>query len=1023
MRRAKFLLGLLPSVLWAQNTPVDTTKTKTKEIDEVIITGFQKIEKSKITSSVDVVKMKDIEQKAVASIDQMLQGRVPGLLVTPASGTPGQIAPIRLRGTASLSGPTDPLWVIDGMPLEMGDAPKYDAGKDINDLKNYSIAGFNPEDIESITVLKDASATAIYGARAANGVILVTTKSGKKGRMNVNFSASTFVNLRPNFSKLNLMNSNQKVDWELMMASRSDLDNYRKDNGEVARILLANNDWNLFRSGGFSAISEASQREINALRNVNTNWGNLLYRTAINKQYSVSLSGGLDNYAYYASLGYYDEQSTVIGSGFERLNLTFKNDFKINNKIKVGLSIFGTNTKQSSFLSDASGNITPTYYSRSANPYLRPKDENGNYVYDPNVNYMDGDARIPYNYMEEKDNTRYDLNTKSLRGILNLDYKIFKFLEFRSQLGIQYENQKTEKYATEQTYFLRKRRDASKITSGGTTTYIIPKGDYYNISNGNSFEYNFKNILEFSKKINRHDVNLLVGSEIRETKYTSVNSQMYGYNPRQKTSIPLNIPNSEMRNANYLPVVDTEVSNAYASFFGTTSYTFANRYTFFGSVRYDGTNFFGAETNKRWNPIWAASVAWNVKNENFLKDNKTISMFKIRSSYGLQGNIDRNTSPFFTGRYSTAKILNQTENTINDEGAPNSLLRWEKTRTVDVGLDFGLFNNRINFNLDFYHRKGTDLMGVKQLPLETGFNQVNVNWAEVTNKGFEFSLSTINIDREKFRWSTTFNIAANRSNIDQIHDGLSNFYPSGKGYPINAVFGLRSAGLDANGLPQFYDRNGNIVSTVDFYKISDPWGVGYIESEYLANGNFRDLYTYIGDRDPKFYGGITNTFDIGNWDLTISAAFNINKWVVANPPYNFTTVDRGQNNSTDILNAWTPSNTNTTLPRIIGENTVPGQEIVYLWYNNFDSSGSYNHFDSWMKKMSYIRINNIRLGYSLPSSMLHNTGINSLRFYVEGRNMLVFGTNYKGYFDPETYGNLYAQPIQKSIVFGLNVSF
>ena len=589
MRRAKFLLGLLPSVLWAQNTPVDTTKTKTKEIDEVIITGFQKIEKSKITSSVDVVKMKDIEQKAVASIDQMLQGRVPGLLVTPASGTPGQIAPIRLRGTASLSGPTDPLWVIDGMPLEMGDAPKYDAGKDINDLKNYSIAGFNPEDIESITVLKDASATAIYGARAANGVILVTTKSGKKGRMNVNFSASTFVNLRPNFSKLNLMNSNQKVDWELMMASRSDLDNYRKDNGEVARILLANNDWNLFRSGGFSAISEASQREINALRNVNTNWGNLLYRTAINKQYSVSLSGGLDNYAYYASLGYYDEQSTVIGSGFERLNLTFKNDFKINNKIKVGLSIFGTNTKQSSFLSDASGNITPTYYSRSANPYLRPKDENGNYVYDPNVNYMDGDARIPYNYMEEKDNTRYDLNTKSLRGILNLDYKIFKFLEFRSQLGIQYENQKTEKYATEQTYFLRKRRDASKITSGGTTTYIIPKGDYYNISNGNSFEYNFKNILEFSKKINRHDVNLLVGSEIRETKYTSVNSQMYGYNPRQKTSIPLNIPNSEMRNANYLPVVDTEVSNAYASFFGTTSYTFANRYTFFGSVRYDGT--------------------------------------------------------------------------------------------------------------------------------------------------------------------------------------------------------------------------------------------------------------------------------------------------------------------------------------------------------------------------------------------------------------------------------------------------
>lgn len=1022
--KTRLILSLLPGVFFAQNAAVDTLRKSEAQIQEVVLTGFQKIEKSKITSAVEVVKMKNIEQKGTASVEQMLQGKVAGVMITPSSGSPGQIAPIRVRGTASLSGPTDPLWVIDGMPMEMADAPKYNAGQDINDLRNYSIAGINPEDIEDITVLKDASATAIYGARAANGVILVSTKNGKKGKMSVNFSSNVFVNFRPDFSKLGLMNSNQKVDWELMMASRQDLDGYRKDNGEVARILQSNGDWDRFRTGGFSAISPLSQQQINTLRNTNTNWGKLLYRTAINQQHAVSLAGGLENYNYYASFGYYKEQSTVIGSDFERFNLTLKNNIKLNDKLNIGLSLFGTSTGQESFLSDAGGNTTPTFYSRTANPYLLPKDRNGNYVYDANVNYTDEDLRVPYNYMEERNNTRYGLNTKTLRTIIDLNYKIVKGLEFRSQLGFQYDNQKTERYASEDTYFIRNRRKLSYTTlPDGSKGYIIPEGGYYNTINNNGYDYNLKNILEYSKRLGKHDFNILAGSEIRRTKYNTDFSQVYGYNTRTRTSVPLTIPNSEINNQNYIPVRNTEVENAYASFFGTASYTFANRYTFFGSVRYDGTNFFGAETNKRWNPIWAASFAWNVKNEAFLKDNQTISMLKLRTSYGLQGNIDRNTSPFFTGLYRTATILNKTESTINDEGAPNPLLRWEKTQTTDLGLDLGLFNNRINLTLDLYQRKSTDLMGMKQLPLETGFGQYNINWASVSNRGFEFSLATTNIDTKKFKWITTFNISANRSNIDRVNEGRNAFLPSGEGRPVNAVYGLKFAGLDADGLPQFYNKAGEVVPAIDFYKISDPWGIGYVSSEHLENDTFRDLFTYIGDRDPKYYGGITNTFNIGNWDLNISASFNIKQTVVENPPYNFTSVDRGINQTTRVLDAWTTTNPNTNLPRIIGLDTIPGSEIVYQWFNTFDSSGSYSFFDSWAKEISYIRINSMRLGYSLPTSVLSNTGVKSLRLSLEGRNLFVFGSKHKGYFDPETYGNLYAQPIQKAIVFGLNVGF
>lgn len=1021
--KTRLLLSLLPGVFFAQQSPKDTLGRE-KKIDEVVLTGFQKIEKSKLTSSVSVVKMKNIEQKATASVDQMLQGKVAGVMVNPSSGAPGQIAPIRIRGTASLSGPTNPLWVLDGMPLEGNQAPDYQIGQDINLLRNYSIAGVNPEDIEDITILKDASATAIYGAQAANGVILITTKSGKNGKMNINFSSNTFVNLRPDFARLNLMNATEKVDLELMMAARADLDGYRKNNGEVSRILTANQDWDHLRNGGFAALSPASQQQINQLKNTNTQWGNWLYRDAINQQHALSLSGGTGQYNYYASLGYYDEQSTVIGAGFNRFNLTLKNHYKINNQLNIGLSLFGVSTKQTSFLSDSGSFTTPTYYSRTANPYLAPRDAQGNYIYDKDINYIEranGDeVRIPYNFIEERENTRYTMLNRNLRAILDVNYKVLKHLEFRSQLGVSVGHTKTERYASEETYFMRKRIENAYLYS--TQASFLPKGGYLQTINSDDWDYNFKNILEYTPRWGKHDVAALVGSEIRRTQYTDVMSQMYGYNARNKTSVAFDIPDSQSDSDLYIPNRDTKVENAYASFFGTLSYTYDRRYTLFGSVRYDGTNFFGADTNKRWNPIWAASAAWNVKNEAFLKDNATVSRLKIRASYGLQGNIDRNTSPYYTGKYKNTKILNIKENTINNDGAPNPLLRWEKTITKDIGLDLGLWSNRVNISLDWYERQGKDIIGTKDLPLETGFSLSNINWASLTNRGFELAISTTNIDHKNFKWSTTFNIATNQSNIDQVNDGRFVFLPSGQGYPVNAVFGIRTAGLDANGLPQFYNANGEVVSAVDFYKISDPWGIGFVQSDYSSD-EFRQLFTYIGDRDPKYYGGITNYFNLGPWDLTVAASFNIKQMMVGKPPYNFTAVDRGLNGSNAVLKAWTPAQPSTDLPRLIGNDTVPGQEVVYGWFSNWDASGSYQYFDLWMKEMTYLRINSIKLGYTLPTNLLKSTGVKSLRLSLEGRNLFVFGKDYTGYFDPETYGNIYAQPIQKAVVFGLNVGF
>lgn len=1026
MNKSLFAALFLPLVLVAQQKKDSLTESK---IEGVVLTGFQKIEKSKLTSSTEKVKLNAIEQKATASVDQMLTGKVAGVMITPSSGTPGQIAPMRIRGTASLSGPVSPLWVIDGVPLEGNEAPDFKAGQEINILKSYSIAGINSDDIEDITILKDASATAIYGARAANGVILVTTKNGKKGRMNFNLSSSTFVNLRPDFNQLHLMNSNQKLDFELMMAGREDLDEYRKNNGAISRLFNQYDAWDVYRTSGYDALNPELKNAIQSLRNTNTNWGKHLYRNAVNHQHTFSLSGGADAVNYYASLGYYNEDATVIGDGFNRLNLTFKNNYRVNKNISIGLSVFGTNTKRTSFLTDSGSYTSPVFYSRHANPYLTAFDAQGNYVYDPDINYVErlnGDEiRIPYNFIEERDHTRYSLNSQNLKSIVDFSYKIIKGLEFRSQFGLQLDNNKTEKYASQDTYFLRKRRENSRTNSG--TDYVIPTGDYFYTVNENGIDYNFKNILEYSKIFNnKHDVTLLAGSEIRKTKYNGVITQQYGYNPNTKTSVPLVIPDTDFDNEIYRPVKDYETINTYASFFGTASYTFDRRYTLFGSLRYDGTNLFGAETNKKWNPIWAISAAWNVKNEAFLKESNTISMLKLRGSYGIQGNIDRNTSPFFIGKYNTVKILNQTESNINAEGAPNALLRWEKTATKDLGIDLGLFKNRINITADVYHRKGTDILGSKELPYESGFSVMPINWASITNKGFEFSLYTKNIDKENFKWNTNFNISANRSNIDKVEAGKSPFLPSGEGYPVNAIFGIQTAGLDKDGVPQFYDAGGKIVSAEEFYKLTDPWAdffPGYMVETSLKEADFRKLFSYLGDRDPKFYGGITNNFIIRNWDFAVAASFYLKQSVMANPLYNFTAVDRGLNTSADILTSWSPQNTNSLSPRILGRNTIPGREMVYNWFSNADTSSSYNYFSNLVKEISYMRINSIKLGYNIPKTFLSNTGINQLKLYLEGRNLFVFGSNYDGYFDPETYGNIYAAPIQKSVVFGFNLNF
>ena len=1009
-------MGFKTKTIDVSGTSINLTivlEESTESLEEVVITGYQKIEKRKATSAYSTIAVSEIEQAGVATVDQMLTGQLPGVVVQPTSGAPGAPSKISIRGTATLNGSSDPLWVLDGIPLEGQDIPKDFRDKDnIDNLQSFPIAGLNPQDIESITVLKDAAATSIYGARAANGVIVITTKKGKKGSMRVNASANAFVTQKPDYSKLNLMNSDQKVDFELFLASRKDL-TYQKDRGEVARILNTYNAYETFQNNGFSALSSDVQTEINNLRTQNTNWGNQLYQMAVNQQYNLSISGGNEQNTYYASAGFFDEKGGTIGTGQQRYNITLKDNFNLNDKFKVGLALFASQNKTSSYITGADSYTNPARYARNANPYLRLTDDQGNYIYDPDL-VERSDLNLQYNVLEERRNTSHDLVANSLKSIINADYDLTDDLHFSTQLGLQFDFNRTEKFSDKNSYYTRKYRQRSQYTTPTGSAYFMPEGGIIQNWNTDVFQYNWKTTANYNTSFEDvHELDVMLGTEFRRNKNREIQTKGFGYNPNTLTTIP--ITNERvLTNPLFDAYKKRYTENAFASFFGTASYTYDRKYTVFSSLRYDGSNLFGVNPKYRYLPIWSVAGSWNVHQEDFMDAFELVSNLKLRGSYGIQGNIDKNTSPFVLGLYDNVSILPGTsEEIIQALGAPNPDLRWEKTTSSNVGIDLGLFNNKLNLTGDYYYRKSTDLIGLRAVPLESGYNFINTNWGTVSNRGFELSINTLNISSSNFKWTSGFNISHNKSIVEDIQIREESFKPSLKGYSANAIFAIKTAGLDSNGLPLFW-KDGRKVSAVEFYNLEEA-----TDGSQLTREEHRNLYSYVGDGAPKFSGGFRNTFQYKQFDLRILSNFILNQTVQAAPSYSPTLAQPGTNYSTQILNAGTGN-----LPALIGANS-PGfnTNLVYSWYNSFDDGKTYDDLDIWVKDISYIRISSIRLSYAVPNKHLEKLKLTGLNFNIEGRNLLVFGSDYDGYFDPETYGSLYAQPIPKVISAGFNLTF
>lgn len=984
-----------------------------KELQEVVVsTGYQKIDRRKLTAAVSTFNVSDEATGAVHSIDQALAGQIAGLSSVASSGSPSAPMKLRIRGTSSINGTQDPLWILDGIPLEGTDIPSMEDLKDIDNIYQTSIAGINPSDIESITVLKDAAATAIYGARAANGVIVITTKQGKAGKPSINFSTKLTYSPRTDIDRLNLLNSQQKVGLELDLLQSGY--SFRDTKGEVARILDQLGETALFKEEGWNALSADAQRAINRLRNTYTDWNDILFRSAFNQEYNVSLSGGNDKATYYTSVGYYDEKGNVEGVRNNRFNLTLKLNYQVNKKLKLGASVFANQRSQQSYLTeDLNGFTNPVYYARLVNPYMQPFNADGTYRYDVNVQGGKEDSSLDFNIFEERANTSNERTDRSFTGIFDAEFKWNKQFKLSTQFGYQLDAYKLERYAGKNSFVMRKQMERTIYSfDDGSKRSFLPDGGMNKVTNADSYQWTWKALAEYQNTFREiHDVEVMLGTEVRSTESASVYTASYGYDKKTLTSTPVIFPNERL--ARSWPLyIETLNESAFVSWFGTASYTFMHRYTLGGSIRFDGSDIFGVAKKYRYLPLYSVSGLWRISQEPFMRNLNFLNNLNLRASYGLQGNIDKQTSPYLIGTYDKETILpGNTEESIVVSNAPNPRLRWEKTQSVNAGIDFVAFDNALTINLDYYYRKGSDLIGLRMLPLENGFSATTINWASMENRGFEIAISTRNIHTRNFTWFTSLNMGYNENKILQETVAENATYPGREGRPVGAIFALKTAGLDSDGYPLFVNKKGEKVTATELLKLNN-YGASTLSAKEQ-----RDLYTYMGSTDPKVSGGFMNTFKYKSLTLGINCIFNFGMHVRCQPSYSPTYYDRGLNTNTDILNRWTPEHTNTIFPKLMTSDERPAEYIQYNEYN------LYSMLDIWVKKSNYFRIQSLRLAYDLPARWLKPIGVRNASVSLEGRNLWVIASNYNNFLDPETVGNPYAQPIPKSFIFGLNVNF
>lgn len=1009
-------------------------RDQSTELGEVIITGFQEVQRKLFTGSAANIKMSEVKITGMTDATQMLEGRVAGVTVDNVSGTFGTTPKIRIRGNTSINGDNQPLFVVDGVILE--DLNNVSADDimtgNANTLTASSIAGLNPDDIESYNVLKDASATAQYGTRAKSGVIVITTKRGRSGQTRVNYSGNFSIHLRPTYSQFDILNSVDEMSVYREM--------YEKGLIDITTSVRAQNFGSLGKM--FSLISEhqipwgpngsLNEDFLNQYETANTDWFDVLFRDySLQQQHSVSLTSGTEKHNSYYSLSYLHDNGQTIADNVKRFSGTAKNSFQFTNKFSMDLKLTanyrlqkvpGTQNRDfdpitGRFRRDF--DINPLSYALNTSRSIRPYDSEGNLEYFRR-NYA------PFNILREVGLNYININVADIATQADLSYDISENLTLRSALQGRYattqrehviheHSNQAEAYRADDTQYIQ---DANRLLfsdpddPGAQPKVVLPEGGFNNVNQDELKNFYIRNTIDWSSTFNAvHSVSVLGGQEIKYTDRMARRMDGIGVvyeNGGIVNTDPLMIDFLNRQGIQtYEMAVDRE---RFAGFLLTAAYAYREKYIFNGTVRYDGSNRLGKSKSARYLPTWNVSGAWNLDRESFM-DIAWVDYLKLRATYGLSANLGPNTSALLNLRSAVTLRPTDVETYLFIQDLENSDLTWEKLKEFNVGVDFGVFDSKITGTADFYKRNSFDLIGLMQTSGVGGNAFKWGNYADMASEGFEVSLNTVNLNINDFTWSTNFNVGYTRDQITRLDfnprlaDAIVQGGAAVYGGPRRGLFSTKFAGLDSRGIPTYFDDTGETVYNYDLQE----------------RENLRDILKFEGSAEPRGAGGLNNNFNYKNFSLSVFLSFKFDYKIrlddAFSPRYtDFSSLPRS------FVNRWVVpgDETVTDIPVILDKQTVEGGFTDYL-----SAYDLYNNSTVRVADGSYVRLKSIRLGYSLPGNFARKIGAKTASLSVEAQNMLLLYSDSKlNGQDPEFFsaGGV-ALPQPRLITTSLNIGF
>ena len=985
-------------------------------LEEVVVTGMQKVDKRLFTGSSTKISASDAKIDGMADISRSLEGRAAGVSVQNVSGTFGTAPKIRVRGATSIYGNSKPLWVVDGVIMEdVTDVSADDLSSgDANTLISSAIAGLNSDDIETFDILKDGSATSIYGARAMAGVIVITTKKGKAGQARINYTGEYTMRLKPSYSTFNIMNSQDQMSIYQEMQQKGYLNYAETSNAASSGVygkmyqLIGEYD----ATNGQYGLANTLEARADYLRQAeyrNTDWFDELFSNAIQHNHSISISTGTERAQTYASVSAMFDPGWTKQSKVERYTANLNNTFKVSNKVTFSMIANASYRKQkapgtlSAETDVVSGQVNRSF---DINPYSYAL--NTSRALDPNTFYTRNYA--PFNILHELENNNIDLDIFDIRVQGELKYKPIQKVEL-GVLGAFKFNQATRNH-----HILDDSNQANAYRAMGNTKIrdnnqylytdpenpyaqpisILPNGGIMNKNTNKMSAWDFRLTAAYNDVYaNDHIVNLYGGMEVNSIDRTADWFRGWGlqYSLGEIPNYAYQVfkKGAEM-NTDYFTLDNTHERRA--AFFGTATYSYKGRYTINGTIRYEGTNKLGKSTKARWLPTWNVSGAWNAHEEPWFQKTfkNVLTTATLKASYSLTAESGpswvTNSLPVIRSYNPWRPSAGLRESGLEEYERANGELTFEKKHEFNLGVQLGFLNNRINFEADVYWRNNYDLIGIVNTQMG---GQKYGNVASMKSRGVEMSISATPIKTPDFSWTTNFiyshthNEVTELENVKRVIDLVSGTGFALEGYPVRALFSIPFKGLNSEGLPTFLDQDGNITTTGIYFQTQDKEKLKFLE--------------YSGSVDPTDVGSFGNIFKYKGITLNVFITYSFGNVVRLDPVFRNSYNDLNSMPK-EFANRWMVPGDEavTTVPVIASSRQNQNDSDLSYAYN------AYNYSTERIAKGDFIRMKEISIGYDFPKKWISKLKLNNLSLKLQATNLfLIYADKKLNGQDPEFF--------------------